>query len=260
MKTIYERMSEKEARIFNEELNSVIIPKLVHLLNQVCAIDLNATGTCFKPYMIYTGSKVLYDHNLKITYRCQYCEASVSLKDNKLSVYFSFFKKNLDHYKIPLNADRCAIDVDHQLNFKKAVFNYYANFSKLKIDRHCDGHVYSSLNISRTIDSNFNQTNNISYLNGATETSDYIDLINFKLSSIFFEANNRFDNLLVDATTFCEYNPKEFYNVFPEYPNYVDFMTSIEKATEFLNLFYKQYTDDAEILTSRLLLLDMQAI
>lgn len=260
MKTIYERMLEKEARIFNEELNSVVIPKLVHLLNQVCAIDLNATGTCFKPYMIYTGSKVLYDHNLKITYRCQYCEASVSLKDNKLSVYFSFFKKNLEHYKIPLNADRCAIDVDHQLNFKQAVFNYYANFSKLKIDRNCDGHVYSSLNIARTVDSNFNQTNTVSYLNGLTETSDYIDLNDFALNSFFFQANNQFDKLLVDATTFCEYNPKEFYNVFPEYPTYVEFMTNIGKATEFLNLFYKQYTDDAEILTSRLLLLDMQAI
>jgi hypothetical protein len=259
MKTIYERMLEKEARIFNEDLNSVIIPKLVHLLNQLCDIDLNATGTCFKPYMIYTGSTI-YGHSLKITYRCQYCEAIVSLKDNKLSVYFSFFNKDLGHYKIPLNADRCAIDVDHQLNFKQAVFNYYANFSKLKIDRNCDGHVYSSLNITRNIDSNFNQTNSVSYLNGATETSDYIDLKDFNLNSIFFEANNRFDKLLVDATTFCEYNPKEFYNVFPEYPTYVEFMTNIEKATEFLNLFYAQYTDDVEILTSRILLLDMQAI
>lgn len=260
MKTVYERMLEKEARIFNEELNSVIIPKLVHLLNQLCDIDLNATGTCFKPYMIYTGYKVLYDHNLKITYRCQYCEASVSLKDDKLSVYFSFFKKNLDHYKIPLNADRCAIDVDHQLSFKQAVFNYYANFSKLKIDRHGDEPVYSSLNIARTIDSNFNQTNTVSYLNGLTETSDYIDLKDYELNPVFFQGNNRFYQLLVDATSFCEYNPKEFYNVFPEYPTYVEFMTNIAKATAFLNLFYSQYTDDAEILTSRLLLLDMQAI
>lgn len=245
---------KKQFRIFNEDFDSLVIPKLVDLLNQVSGIDLNVTETCFKPSLITTGS------SLKVSYKCQYCKATISLKDNILSVYFSFFNKNLDHYKTPLNADRCAIDVDHQLNFKQAVFNYYANFSKLKIDRNCDGHVYSSLNIARTIDSNFNQTNTVSYLNGLTETSDYIDLKDFSLNPVFFQANNRFDNLLVDATTFCEYNPKEFYNVFLEYPTYVEFMTNIAKATEFLNLFYAQYTDDAEILTSRLLLLDMQAI
>lgn len=253
-------MLEKESHIFNEEFNSLLIPKLVQLLDQLCGIDLNKTGTYFKNYMIYIGSKSLNGRNLKISYRCQYCEATVSMKDEKLSVSFSFFKNNLGHYKIPLNSNRCAIDVDHQLNFKQAFFNYYANFSKLKVDPNCVDHIYSSLNITRTIDSNFNQINNVSYLNGNTEISDYVGLKDFNLSSIFFEANNRFDNLLVDATTFCEYNPKEFYNVFPEYPSYVDFMSSIEKATEFLNLFYTQYSNDADILTSRLLLLDMQDI
>jgi hypothetical protein len=58
----------------------------------------------------------------------------------------------------------------------------------------------------------------------------------------------------------CATRPYQFYELFPEYPNYVEFMENMQKAVEFLNLFNFQYINQFDVLESKLLLLEMQAI
>lgn len=257
MKTIYEHLIDKNEktadRLTNLEFDALIRPRLNDLLYKSCGINLADTGLGFSPYMTISGE------NISVVYKFLYGTALIAIRKNLLSLNFTFTSNKLGNHKIPLNAEKCFVKVDHDLNFKQASFNHYANFSKLTIDRTDDGSVHSSVNINRIIDSSLNNTNTVSYLNGKIGGC-YIDMHPFGLKDLFFKANDEFDQLLVRVMIFCEHDPHSFYGLFPEYPSYLDFMTNIDKATEFLNLFHTQYMDDAELLASKLLLLDMQVI
>lgn len=258
MLSIYEHMMEmhnkKDNCLSDQEFGGIVIPLLVSLLKIISNIDLNLTETQFKQDLKTTGGI------LSISYKCQYCTANVSLRKDVLSVTFKFFLDKLEHHKIPLNAQRCYLHVNDDLTFKHAEFNYYANFQKLKIAPNSDGAVYSSLNITQTIDADLKKANTVSYLNGQTETSNYINLKEYGLNPTFFQADAIFDSMFVETMTFCEKQPKLFFSVFSEYPSYVEFMESIDSAVGFLNLFHRQYTQDYDILASRILLLHMQDI
>jgi hypothetical protein len=245
---------KKENCISDKAFFELIIPSLVSLLKIVCNIDLDLTETPFKQDLKTTGG------TLNISYKCQYCKANISLRNDVLSVSFNFFLDKLEQHKIPLNSQRCNIHVENDLTFKHAEFNYYANFQKLKIDPNSDVDVYSSLNITQTIDSDLKKANIVSYLNGQTETSSYLNLKDYGLNPTFLKADANFDSVLVEMMTFCEKKPQLFFSVFSEYPSYVEFMESIESAVKFLNLFHGQYTQNYDILASRILLLHMQVI
>lgn len=257
MKTIYDHLfdkkDKKEDRLSNLDFDSLINPLLINLLYKASGINLADIGLNFSPHMMTIGE------HISIIYKCLYGKATISMRKKILSMSFTFSYDNLEHHKIPLNSEKCFIKVDHNLNFKKAIFNHYVVFSMRNINKTSDGTLYSSLNISRIIDSELNNTNTISYLN-ANIGGCYLDMQPFGINDLFFKADNEFDDLVIKLMMFCEKKPHLFYDIFPEYPSYVDFMSSIEKATEFLNLFYTQHSNDADILTSRLLLLDMQDI
>lgn len=189
---------KKENCISDQAFFELVIPSLVSLLKIVCNIDLDLMETPFKQDLKTTGG------TLNISYKCQYCKANVSLRNDILSVSFNFFLDKLEHHKIPLNSQRCNIHVDNDLTFKHAEFNYYANFQKLKIDPNSDGDVYSSLNITQTINSGLKKENTVSYLNGQTKTSSYINLKEYGLNPTFLKADPNFDSVLVEMMTFSE--------------------------------------------------------
>lgn len=257
MKTIYDHLldkrDKKEDRLSDREFEALINLRLIDLLYKATGINLSTGGLSFSAYMTTIGE------HISVIYKCLYGKASISMKKNILSVTFTFSYDNLKHHKIPLTAEKCFIKVDHELNFKQATFNHYVHFSMLTIDKTNDGSIYGSVNISRIVYPESNSTNTVSYLNG-TIGGCYVDMMPFGLNDLFFKADNEFDDLVVRTMIFCQKNPHSFYELFPEYPSYIDFMKDIERATEFFNLLHKQYMLDSDILFSRLLLLDMQSI
>lgn len=247
MTTFYEEFTRHrmENRFgYDPDLNEIMI----NLFIRIFGIDLSKED---KPFSSYGGS---FGNETSFSYRFKYGQISVSTNKENMEVIFYF--SNPAELSIPYLAKQCTVKVNHNLNFIEARFHFYTQYSKKYLDIPKSG--FSLLRVEQVNDG-VNLYNALSYT--ADMHSDYyVDLSNHNLDKHYFTPNYKFESVFREFMTLCSKQPADFYNVFTEYPTYSDFIGDINHLIHFLNLFQKQYTEDLQVLQSRMLLFHMQAI
>jgi hypothetical protein len=251
MMTLYEQFTAVRTAEKNWMYKPDVQQKLIDIFKIVCNIDLSSEEIPFKPDGGSFGMEIVYNYKFK------YGRVYVQTEKQEMQVMFIF--DNPHELNIPFTnhsrSNRCTVKVDHNLNFIEARFGFYRSFSNRTLVKDVSGYVLFRF---ETINDGTNIFNSVSY-SYSMESDDYIDLIPYGLID-YSIPNNDFEQILMDFMTFCSEEPEDFYNVFVEYPNYDDLMTSVDNLVIFLNLLKQQYIENREILQSRILLLTMQAI
>lgn len=254
MKTIYDYLFKCKRKLTTALVTDVkfrIAAKLETLLNQFCDINLSDDETPFIPNGGMVGQEMVS------CYQFKYGSADVSTKDQNLEVTFFFKENNL--LKIPFGTSRCVVTVDHDLNFKKATYSYYVCFSKRILDSDYTDFEHCNLLIQRIVDET-NHYNTILYHNTQSKGKEYKDLLQHGLNERYVIPDYAFEMMFKKFIVFACTKPFDFYEAFPEYPSYMDFIHKIDKTVAFMNLFSQQYTADPTLLNQKMLLLDMQVI
>lgn len=248
MTTIYEKLTNKD---YSDE--PTIIARLIILLNIVTGIDLTGQDSLFKLSTIITGGFVT------IEFYFPYGSASVTSKKGFLTADFKYLR-NINKQS-PFNSRHCQINVDHEMNFEKARFEYYLHISEYDLNQKNISSAYCSFKINHILNKDLSRINTVEYNNlHSTTFRTYTDMSSVGLNSYFLKPNNGFEQILIKFLDFFKQKPHMFYTVFTEYPSFVHVIEQVEKAKDFLNLFHKQYINDFDLLESRMLLIDMQEI
>lgn len=246
--TIYERVTNKDYSI-----EPILVSRLIDLLKIVSGIDLSGQDNTFKRNVIISGGFVTFELNFP------YGTVAVTSRKGLLKVDFKFLR--IMTHQFPFNTWQCYIDVDHEMNFEKARFEYYFSVSKYDLNRNQSSSKYCAIKINRVLDKHLNLFNTFEYNNLLSKSfRNYEDLFSVGLHKDFSVPNNEFEILLIKFLDIFKYDPYTFYSIFTEYPSFVHVIEQINKAKDFLNLFHKQYVNDFDLLTSRMLLIDMQEI
>lgn len=255
MTNIYEAMLHfKNTKEPNWCMTPLVSSKLASLLQQATGIELQGDATHFTKNISVCGLEVAMDYFFK------YGSATLSLKDNELEVGFYFVRKDDNVYQMPFNAKQCRVYLDRDFNFKFAVFNYNVSFLKSLLNNYDQSSVYAAIRIQKIIEQDSTTRTTVEYQNLLSNAKEYTSLHDKGLDTHFFNSDVKFEFFLAKLMDSCAKQPYQFYELFPEYPNYVEFMEKMHKAVEFLNLFNFQYINQFDVLESRLLLLEMQAI
>jgi len=255
MTNIYDAMVHfKNTKNPNWSMTSLVSSKLVSLLRQTTGIELQGDEPHFTKNISVCGLEVAMD------YFFEYGSATLSLKNDELEVGFFFPRKDDNVFPTPFNVKKCRIYIDRELNFKQAIFNYNVSFLKSLLNNYDQSSVYAAIRIQKIIEQDSTTRTTVEYQNLLSNAKEYTLLHDKGLDSHFFTSDVKFEFFLAKLMDSCANRPYQFYELFPEYPNYVEFMENMQKAVEFLNLFKFQYINQFNLLESRLLLLDMQAI
>lgn len=250
---------------FNSFLNDQIMSKLVVLLENICNVDLSAEQSLFVQNMASFGNDV------SIEYKSKYGIASVYTKNKTLKVVFLFTLKECSSLYIPFRSTRCEVEVDNDLNFKQATFNFFVNFSHNNIELKLSSNKYigsvlvtdpkyAAIHIKRVINEHKVSSNVITYDNFHCKRGEYINFGNIELNNKYFIPDNGFENSLVKFILLCANKPKQFYSVFIDYPSYQSIIDHKKHAVALLNIFNEQYLNNFETLQSNMLLIDMVEI
>lgn len=234
-------------------ISPLVSSTLVPLFQQATGIELLGDEQHFTNNISVCGLEVAMDYFFK------YGSATLSLKNDELEVGFYFINKPDDGYPTPFNAKQCRVYIDRDFNFKQAIFNYHVSFSKALLNNYDQSAVYAAIKIQKIIEQESTRTT-VGYQNLLSKAKEYTSLHDKGLDAHFFTTDVKFELFFVRFMEACAKRPYEFYELFPEYPSYVDFMEKMHKAVEFLNLFNFQYINQFDVLESKLILLDMQAI
>lgn len=252
MTTLYEQFNEVRKDKNNWRFKPDIQQKLIDIFKIISDIDLSLESTPFKPDGGSFGMETAYNYTFK------YGRVHVQTEKKEMQVMFILDNpyELIVPFSLPSLSNRCSIKVDHDLNFIEGRFGFYISLSNRTLNRYVSGNLI--LGFERIINST-QSFNRISYSSGTTSNS-HINLIQYNLHKNYLIPNYEFEQIFMEFITFCSHNPEEFYNVFIEYPNYEQIISSVDKFVVFLNLLYQQYTDNINLLKSRLLLLHMQKI
>lgn len=255
MTNIYESMVHfKKTKAPNWGMTPLVSSKLASLLRQATGIELQGDEPHFTNNISVCGLEVAMD------YFFEYGSATLSLKNDELEVSFFFPRKDDNVYHTPFNAKQCRVYLERDLNFKQAVFNYHVSFLKSLLNNYDQSSVYAAIKIQKIVEQDSTTRTTVEYQNLLSNAKEYTSLHDKGLDTHFFNSDVNFELFLAKFMDSCAKRPYQFYELFPEYPNYVEFMEDMHKAVEFLNLFNFQYINQFDVLESKLLLLDMQAI
>jgi len=223
--------------------------KLIELFKIVCNIDLSTEETPFKPDGASFGMEIVYNYAFKY--------GRVFVQTAKTEMQVTFIIDNPHELIIPFSVSNrshtCTVKVDHDLNFIESRVSFYSSFSNRTLDKDRSGYVIFCF---ENINDGTKTFNNVSY---SYKSENYIDLTPYGLIN-YSTPNNDFEQLLIEFMIFCSEEPEEFYNIFVEYPTYEELTNSVDNLVVFLNLLKQQYIENRELLQSRVLLLNMQAI
>lgn len=248
MTTIYERLTNQDYSI-----EPILIAQLFNLLKIVSGIDLSGKTTAFNHNVIISRGFVTFELN----FSCGV--ASVTSKNGLLTADFKFLKQLSQQF--PFNVLHCQINLDHNMNFEQARFEYYIHVSKYNWNRNDPSHSYCAIKINQVLDKNLNRRNTFSYNNLFSKTfRTEDDLFDFGLHSEFAVPNEQFEKELIKFLHLFKTDPHTFYNIFTEYPTFSNVIDKIDQAKDFFNLFHSQYINDFDVLKARMLLVDMQEI
>lgn len=244
MPTIHESLMKLQC-LDKFDVGSLFYPKLILLLRQVFDIDLSNETNPFQEV-----SQVIAE-SVHICYLFKYGSILVSThKENTaIGVYITITDSVISN-KMPYKSTSCSLKLDHDMNFIWTSFDISLEFSRSHSNEYSLLQIKTVLNPSSRIVKTFTYSNQTQY-------SGSKDLKSFGLSSNFFTANKEFDDCFIDFLTCCSTTPKQFYDEFPEYPDYDTLISTVEGTVQLLSIFNKQYTDDKELLKSRLLLTEM---
>lgn len=229
----------------NLNVGSLVYPKLIVLLKQVFDIDLTNELNPFQEV-----SQMIAE-SIHICYAFKHGNILVSThKDNTAIIVYVTITDRLISDEMPYKYTSCSLKLDDDMNFILASFDISLEFSRSYNSEYSLLQIKTVLNPSSRIVKTFTYSNQTQY-------SVSKDLKSFGLSSNFFTVNKEFDDCLIDFLTCCSTTPKQFYDEFPEYPNYDKVISTVEGTVQLLSIFNKQYTDDKDLLKSRLLLTEM---
>lgn len=246
--TILEELKKSNDFELTQDLNNLVVDKLVSLFNHVFSFDISNT-----PVDNFVFEKNFLENQFKYTF--EYGQVRVTTYSDKLNVCFYFNSTMIP--MVPPGLTFGAIKVDDMLNYKQAIFQACFNFGSTipyypEITR-------SSFHVEKIFNAHLEiETRLIYILRGANSGGVDFNLINFP--KIFFENNNDFDTHLMKMLDYCSKNSNLFYDIFEEYPSHEEIIKDPSEFNTFLSLFHTQYTKNKEYLNSKIILLDMQAI
>lgn len=253
MKTIYDRLIQCQQRMTLNCFKVNITDHLVNLLKTSCAIDLS-----HEPYpFVRDGGSLLID--VVIHYKFKYGNVSILAKDDKLQVTFFFDYVYREMLNIPLHANCCTVNVDHNLNFISSVFTVYFCFSMNTFDSEDNKNQHLNITLTHTVEAD-KTYNSLSY---NIHDDKYLDIVD-GFDKRFYMHNVDFELLLIKFINFVAYSPHVFYSGFSQYPKYIDIITDLKAIVKFINIFTEQYFNDHDNLIytieQHLLLVDMHDI
>jgi hypothetical protein len=254
----------KNIHKFDDDLNNQIIEKLLHILQSIFDVDLMIE---YKDFML---KPVSFGMAIHVEYSFKYGMVSVLAKNNEMTVSFVFDRDKCNNLYIPFNCTRCEVLVDDDLNFEKAVFNFYSTINKPKIEtKYASKYVgsvlvsdphHATIDIRRTIDKQGKFSTWITYDNFYSKLGDYTELNISELHKVFFTPDKHFEEFFVKIMMTLKTRPQEFSSVFTDYPTHTQIMHNKTLAVNFLNLLGDDYFNRFHVLEANLLLLDMQVI
>lgn len=251
MKTLYEQFMEcKEARNADVKDNPLIIQQLIALFQQSYGISEAGESLLFKNDVASIGQE------LRVDYKFKYGFVSVGTLKGELVVTFHH---KFDGMKVPFEANRCTVFVDHDLNFIRAEYCTYFSFLNSVIYNKPNYGGYNQMKIQRIIDLN-GSYNQLSFCNSADDNDEFIDTDLSTLDNRFVTPNTALEEAFIQVIDVVTEYPNEFYSVFEEYPSFSKCVESSKAVIEFVNLFVEQYFSDNEKLKQNMLLFEMQAI
>lgn len=265
MTTIHTQLlMSKNVHKFDDDLNNQIIDKLLHISQSIFDVDLSIEQNAFivKP--------VSFGISMYVEYTFKYGMVSVLAKNNEMTVSFVFDRDKCYDIYVPFNCTRCEVQVDDDLNFEKAVFNFYATINKVKIEtKYASKYVgsvlvsdphHATIDIRRTIDKQRKVSTWITYDNFYSKLGDYTELTMSELHKAYFTSDKNFEDFFVKIMMTLKARPQQFSSVFTEYPTHTQIMHNKTAAVNFLNLLGDDYFNRFHVLEANLLLLDMQVI
>lgn len=267
MTTIYDKllvltnkMADIDDLIFklDNELDLEITSNLINLLNLSCGIDLSQVESPFSDHSLS------FDEfgDLEISYTFPYGNSFICVDTTSKSLNVSFSFSNEVPIKLYKN-NVCYLNVEHNMQFEKCAFKRVIQYSKSTVGKPFTLPVWSVLIIYTAIDKVLNKTHQLHYQNNILYSVDENNLINLfdkNINHFFKSPPNEFDELLFSFLNFNSLHDVEFYEVFPDYPNYDALMKSVDYLIQFLNLFFTQYTADKHLLHRKIELLEMRLI
>jgi len=257
-------LMSKNVHEFDDDLNNQIIDKLLHIFQSIFDEDLSTEQNTFRVKPVSFGMAI------HVEYMFKYGMVSVMAKNNDMTVSFVFDRDKCDDLYIPFNCTRCEVQVDDDLNFEKAVFNFYATINKPKIEtKYASKYVgsvlvsdphHATIDIRRTIDKQRKVSTWITYDNFYSKLGDYTELTMSELHKVYFNPDKDFEDFFVKIMMTLNTRPQQFSSVFTEYPTHNQIMHNKTAAVNFLNLLVDDYFNRFHLLEANLLLLDMQVI
>lgn len=260
----------KRLNSLTQKVNDQINAELVILLRHICQVDLSNEP---KPFVQNVASFVM---SINIEYKFKYGTVSVVAKENSIDVSFFFIMSKCKDIYIPFQSNRCNVDVDKNLKFKQATFNYSLNIVKTnnvmntKLQtRHSGRYVgsvlvtdprYATIHIQRVMDKQLQLSTLVSYKNYRAKNGDSIELTAGELAPCYFQPNKEFEDFFVEFMRTFSSKSQQFDSVFIDYPTHQHFMDDKQYAINFFNLLSKQYFSSFDLIESNLLLIDMQTI
>lgn len=245
MQTINEyflsKLKEQSINDYEPDING----KLTILFKQLTGIDLSDTFTKQDIRFSTDGRDVFHD------YCFQYGAVIISSSKNGMIIEFLFN----DEIKsiIPFQCHNCWVVVDDNMTLNTASFEWFIDFTDP--DKTDAFYPFNGLKFTYTIHGNLEVTRKIVY---KTITSIFTSMTQVDLNPDLFNYEQAFNLVLVPFFKQVPKSPETFYSVFNEYPRCMDI--DIGAAKRFLELLWLQYNENAELLKSRLLLVEMGAI
>jgi len=246
MKTLYEQFIEcKQAHNNSVKNNTLIVQQLVELFYRSYGIDLSATPNCFFNHVGTIGEE------LSLSYKFEYGEVNVSTFKKRMQVIF--FHK--DHVKAPFHANRCTVDVDHNLNFISANYCIYFSFSNRALKSNGVG--YNQMKINRVIDSK-GAYNSLAFRHSdSLDDNLFLDVEQGKLDKRFLTPNVNLEKEFYRFIDFITEYPQDFNTLFTGYPRFSECVAQSDSIVDLVNTFVHQYYTDNTKLMQTLLLTDM---
>lgn len=257
----------RRLNILNQNINEQINTKLVILLQQICNVDLTNDPTPFIQTVASFGIAI------NIEYKFKYGTVSIIVDETSVAVSFFFILSKCKNIYIPFQSHHCYVDVDNNLNFKKAVFNYAVHIVKTTIQSQPSSNYvgtllvtdpsYVTIYFQRVIDENHQISTFVSYQNHHSKhivDGSHKEITPTELNQHYFQPNKQFEDFFVNVMRKYAAKPKQFDSVFVDYPTHQNFMNNKQSAVIFLNLLSEQYFNNFYLIESNLLLLDMQEI
>lgn len=251
MYNIYKLLQESvnNPSLFTADVHSFIIDSLTNSFNKALSRNDTVNDLSFSFVDSVAGT------SFSLNYTFKYGRLHITHSGETVYVYFSLYDSASKKLNIAFELNYFVVYVDHSMNYT------YADFTR-DFQLRSNMKAYADLRVSHIVFENHKSDKLVTdLLYGNIPREIFSSKSNrFELAERYFTMDSKFLYYFSKLLILCDINSRTFKDAFPEYDSIISSITHHIDIVMLLNIFEKEYSENFEVIESKMTIANMISI